>query len=154
MPSTLALHALGRRASGETESSSLLPLWIILGVGVALAIGWFALSSCLGDNAREALAERVRRLFSRNRSGAAGSYGGGAGGAGGSRSAYGRMRDDENEAFDINAAEHDLYDDYDAPNQPYDHHSSYPPPSAAGPSGGASSKYDDVEDDIYDHRRP
>ena len=141
MPSILSLHPLGRRASGETESSSLMPLWIILGIGVALAIGWFALSSCLGDNAREALAERVRGLFSRNR-------GGGRGGADGSRTAYGRMRDDEAEAFDINAAEHDLYDDLDAPHQPYDHHSAYPPSSSAA----AKAKYDDVEDDIYDRR--
>ncbi|CDU22420.1 uncharacterized protein SPSC_01050 [Sporisorium scitamineum] len=157
MPSTLLLtHTLGHRASSESESSSLLPLWIILGVGIALAIGWFALSSCLGDNAREALGERIRGLFSRNRGGGGGGgVGGSGGGAGGSR--YGRMRDDENEAFDINAAEHDLYDDYDAPHQPYDHHSSYPPAAAGGgssSSGAGASKYDNVEDDIYDHRRP
>ncbi len=138
-----SLSTLARRQSGETEASSLLPLWIILGIGVALAIGWFALSSCLGDNAREALADRIRGLFGRSRAGGAGV------GAGGSRNAYGRMRDDEAEAFDINAAEHDLYDDLDAPHQPYNHHSSYPPTgSAAG-----VSKFDD-EDDIYDQRRP
>lgn len=148
MAPTHLLHTLDRRASGETESSSLLPLWIVLGVGVALAIGWFALSSCLGDNAREALAERVRRLFSRNRGTGAGSYGGGAGGAGASRSAYGRMRDDEAEAFDIDAAEHDLYDDLEPPHQPYDQHATYPPSGSAA----ATSKYDDVEDDIYDRR--
>ncbi|KAJ9475465.1 hypothetical protein PHBOTO_005540 [Pseudozyma hubeiensis] len=145
MPSTLLHATLSRRAS-ETEASSLLPLWIILGIGVALAIGWFALSSCLGDNAREALTDRIRGLFSRNRNGGSG---GGMGGAGGSRTAYGRMRDDEAEAFDINAAEHDLYDDVDAPHQPYEHHSAYPPTGGAG-----TSKYDDLEDDIYDHRRP
>ncbi|CBQ70000.1 conserved hypothetical protein [Sporisorium reilianum SRZ2] len=160
MPSTSLLqHTIGRRASGETESSSLLPLWIILGVGVALAIGWFALSSCLGDNAREALGERLRSLFSRGGGGGGGGGGAGSGGAGGSRSAYGRMRDDEAEAFDINAAEHDLYDDYDAPHQPYDRYSSYPPTadasgSGSGSAGAGTSKYDDVEDDIYDHRRP
>lgn len=142
----LLIHTLSRRATGETESTSLLPLWIILGIGVALAIGWFALSSCLGDNAREALADRIRGLFSRSRGSGNGS---GMGGAGASRSAYGRMRDDEAEAFDINAAEHDLYDDLDAPHQPYDHHSSYPPASGAG-----TSKYDDGDDDLYDHRRP
>ncbi|SPO30029.1 uncharacterized protein UTRI_05868 [Ustilago trichophora] len=149
MPSTLPLNSLGRRASGESESSSLMPLWIILGIGVALAIGWFALSSCLGDNAREALGQRIRGLFSRNRSGGSGSYGGGLGGASGSRSAYGRMRDDEAEAFDINAAEHDLYDDLDAPHQPYDHHSAYPPSESAA---GKATKYDDVADDLYDRR--
>ncbi|TKY88241.1 hypothetical protein EX895_002951 [Sporisorium graminicola] len=160
MPSSFQLpHTLGRRASGESESSSLLPLWIILGVGVALAIGWFALSSCLGDNAREALGERIRRLFSRTRGSGSGGAGAGSGGAGGSRSAYGRMRDDEAEAFDINAAEHDLYDDYDAPQQPYDRYSSYPPvaggsSSSKNNSGAATFKYDDVEDDIYEHRRP
>ncbi|SPO31327.1 uncharacterized protein UTRI_05868_B [Ustilago trichophora] len=149
MPSTLLLHIFDRRASGESESSSLMPLWIILGIGVALAIGWFALSSCLGDNAREALGERIRGLFSRNRGGGSGSYGGGMAGAGGSRSVYGRMRDDEAEAFDINAAEHDLYDDLDAPHQPYDQHSAYPP---SGSAAGKATKYDDVEDDIYDRR--
>ncbi|EST08391.1 hypothetical protein PSEUBRA_002148 [Kalmanozyma brasiliensis GHG001] len=147
MPSTAPLHTLLRRQSGA-ESSSLLPLWIILGIGVALAIGWFALSSCLGDNAREALAERIRGLFGRGRSGGAGSYG--SGGASGSRSAYGRMRDDEAEAFDINAAEHDLYDDLDAPHQPYNHHSSYPPTG----SGAGASKMDDLDDDLYDRRHP
>lgn len=147
MPSTLSLSAPARRASGESESSSLLPLWIILGVGVVLAVGWFALSSCMGDNARAALADRIRSIFSRNRGGA-GSYGAGAGGPGGSRSAYGRMRDDEAEAFDINAAEHDLYDELDAPHQPYNPHSAYPPT----PSAGAASKYDDLEDDLYDRR--
>ncbi len=147
MPSTSQLvHSLVRRASGESESSSLLPLWIILGVGVALAIGWFALSSCLGDNAREALGERIRGLFSRNSGGGAGAYGNG--GSGGSRTAYGRMRDDENEAFDINAAEHDLYDDLDLHQQPYDQHSAYPP---SGSAGGVS-KYDDGDDDLYDRR--
>lgn len=145
MPSLSLLHTLARRA-GESESSSLMPLWIILGIGVALAIGWFALSSCLGDNAREALGERIRALFSRNRGGAPGSYGNS--GAGGGRSAYGRMRDDEAEAFDINAAEHDLYDDLDAPHQPYDPHSAYPPTSSAA----GKAKYDDVEDDHYDRR--
>ncbi|KAJ1021595.1 hypothetical protein NDA16_003733 [Ustilago loliicola] len=144
MPSTALLQKLSRRA-GETESSSLLPLWIILGVGVALAIGWFALSSCLGDNAREALGERIRGLFSRGgRSSGSNPY---SGGGGGSRSAYGRMRDDEAEAFDVNAAEHDLYDDIDLPNQPYDQPSAYPPTS----SSGVASKYDD-EDDIYGRR--
>lgn len=149
MPLLPALHTLSRRASGETESSSLLPLWIILGVGVALAIGWFALSSCLGDNAREALTDRFRGLFSRKRGNGNGS-GNGMGGTGGSRTAYGRMRDDEAEAFDINAAEHDLYDDLDAPHQRYDHHSSSYPPTG----GASSSKYDNVDDDIYDHQRP
>ncbi len=149
MASSIALPAqFSRRASGD-ESSSLLPLWIILGVGVALAIGWFALSSCLGDHAREALADRIRGLFSRNRSGGSASFGGGMGASGGSRSAYGRMRDDEAEAFDINAAEHDLYDDLDAPHQPYDHHSAYPPTSS-GNLG--TSKYNDIEDDGYDRR--
>lgn len=143
MPSTTSLLTLARRQSGESEASSLLPLWIILGIGVALAIGWFALSSCLGDNAREALADRIRGLFGRSRAGGAGP------GAGGSRNAYGRMRDDEAEAFDINAAEHDLYDDLDAPHQPYNHHSSYPPTGGAG----GMSKFDD-DDDVYDQRRP
>ena len=73
---------------------------------------------------------------------------GGAGGAGASRSAYGRMRDDEAEAFDIDAAEHDLYDDLEPPHQPYDQHATYPPSGSAA----ATSKYDDVEDDIYDRR--
>lgn len=145
MPSTTALlQKLARRAD-ESESSSLLPLWIILGVGVALAIGWFALSSCLGDNAREALGERIRGIFSRGgRSSGNNPY---SGGAGGSRSAYGRMRDDEAEAFDVNAAEHDLYDDIDLPNQPYDQHSAYPPTSSAA----GMPKYDDDED-IYGRR--
>ncbi|SNX86586.1 uncharacterized protein MEPE_05295 [Melanopsichium pennsylvanicum] len=146
MPSTTPLlRALIRRASAESESSSLMPLWIILGIGVALAIGWFALSSCLGDNAREALGERIRRLFSRNRGGRDGVN------AVGHHNSYGRMRDDEAEAFDINAAEHDLYDDMDAaPHQPYDQHSAYPPTASnAAVKGG---KWDDVEDDIYDRR--
>lgn len=108
---------LATRADNSSESSSLLPLWIILGVGVALAIGWFAISSCLGDNARDAIAERIKGLFSRRTSE-------------NSRMAYGRMRDDEAEAFDINAAESDLYDDID-------HNESYPP----APSGHPTSKY-------------
>ncbi|SAM86072.1 uncharacterized protein UBRO_08009 [Ustilago bromivora] len=147
MPSSnLLSHTLPRRA-GETESSSLLPLWIILGVGVALAIGWFALSSCLGDNAREALGERIRGIFSRSgRSSGNNPYNGGAGG---SRSAYGRMRYDEVEAFDVNAAEQDLYDDIDLPNQPHNQHSAYPPTSGADTG---VSKYNVVEDDIYGRR--
>ncbi|PWY99401.1 hypothetical protein BCV70DRAFT_117875 [Testicularia cyperi] len=112
------------RANDGSESSSLLPLWIILGVGAVLAVAWFALSSCLGDHAREALGDKLRSLFSRGGRSAAN------GGASGSRTAYGRMRDDEAEAFDISAAENDLYDDLD-PRDAY-------PPTASHPS-----KYDD-----------
>lgn len=117
MPSLLLRSMLATRADDSAASSSLLPLWIILGIGVALAIAWFAISSCLGDNARDALAERIKGLFSRRTSD-------------NSRMAYGRMRDDEAEAFDINAAESDLYDELD-------HNDSYPP----APAGHAPSKY-------------
>lgn len=114
---------LARRADSSEVSSSLLPLWIILGVGLALAIAWFAISSCLGDNARDALAERIKGIFSRRTSDNS------------RMAAYGRMRDDEAEAFDINAAESDLYDDLD-------HTDAYPPAPSHHPTSKYSAEYD------------
>ena len=95
---------LQRRDGSSGSGTGLLPLLIILGVFVALAIAWFALSSCLGDNVRDRISERLKGLLFRR-----GRAGGGSGGQ------YGRMRDDpEATAFDIDMEDDDLYGDGDA----------------------------------------
>ncbi|KAN0062900.1 hypothetical protein ACQY0O_004721 [Thecaphora frezii] len=82
----------------DDEATSLLPLLIVLGVFGTLAVAWFALSSCLGDDLRRNISYRLGNLVDRIRGRRRPDAG-----------RYGLMRDDpEATAFDV-AFDDDLY---------------------------------------------
>ncbi|EPQ27197.1 uncharacterized protein PFL1_05120 [Pseudozyma flocculosa PF-1] len=115
----------------EDEASSLLPLFIVLAIFVALAIAWFALSSCMGDNLRRSISQHISRLWDRIRGRSTGRR----------RGRYGHMLGDDDDdpeatAFDVT---------FDDPEEDlYRHHSTNSPSHPVG--------YDNDDDDDASRR--